>query len=632
MPTTYALAPNAKAQFLDAEGYPVAGGLLYSYASGTTNPLVTYQDQAGTPNTNPIVLDGAGRANLWLGPGAYTLTLKDSTGAQLWSVSNIAAPAQLADIAAALSTATGLTLASLDSNGHVPAAQLPIDLANGIPGLDANKHVLQTELNFNRGGAGAVDRQISAKLADVVHVKDFGAVCDGVADDAAAINAALSSGALVIRGSGLTSKVNSSLTVPAGVTLENISIQAGTAGMNVVLINSYSRLVGVTIRGTGTQQIVERAIYPAANGIIGAYLDRLDISNLTYGVHFQNVTSGGAWPTRCYVNVYVHDLAGKIGNSEGYGVLCSPATLCELHVRASGIPRHALYLSNGAARNKAWVQADSVTNYCVQLFSTASQVETAENEIWIDATNVTNAAGQAGQAWGCGLIQNTNRNRIHVAIDSGGATDGAVQVQGVGATGGPYPTDNVLEVIATGIYTGFAIVNSTDADNTRLINSTLRGHGSGAIVNFGDTGGNVYTPKAAGSVQNCSLDGIDSSTWGVTNNAARGGLLCQFNRIINTAASVKDNSGTRSGFNKSFQKSVAFAGVAAGTTATQTITLPESYTQNVSTQITVVGINILLPGVSAIVSASTATSVTVAFLNGSTQTQNGNIQLFISAD
>jgi hypothetical protein len=79
-------------QFFDNNGVPLAGGLLYSYAAGTTTPLTTYTTSAGnTANSNPIVLDAAGRpANeIWLSAVAYKLVLKTSTGVQLWSMDNI---------------------------------------------------------------------------------------------------------------------------------------------------------------------------------------------------------------------------------------------------------------------------------------------------------------------------------------------------------------------------------------------------------------------------------------------------------------------------------------------------------------------------------------------------------------
>ena len=73
----------------DADGAPLVGGLLYSYAAGTLTPLATYVDQAGvTTNANPVVLDSTGSANVWFGSSAYKLVLKDSVGATLWTVDN----------------------------------------------------------------------------------------------------------------------------------------------------------------------------------------------------------------------------------------------------------------------------------------------------------------------------------------------------------------------------------------------------------------------------------------------------------------------------------------------------------------------------------------------------------------
>jgi hypothetical protein len=47
---------------------------------------------------------------------------------------------------------------------------------------------------FIQTGTGAIQRTVESKLKDVVSVKDFGAVGDGVADDTAAINIAVASG------------------------------------------------------------------------------------------------------------------------------------------------------------------------------------------------------------------------------------------------------------------------------------------------------------------------------------------------------------------------------------------------------------------------------------------------------
>ena len=57
-------------------------------------------------------------------------------------------------------------------------------------------------VSFQQAGTGAVARTSQAKMRDIVSVKDFGAIGDGVADDTAAIQAALNTGKSVDLGVG----------------------------------------------------------------------------------------------------------------------------------------------------------------------------------------------------------------------------------------------------------------------------------------------------------------------------------------------------------------------------------------------------------------------------------------------
>ena len=72
------VTPTAKAQFIDAAGIPLAGGFLYTYAAGSTTPQATYTDStSSTANSNPIVLDSRGEANIWLASTSYKFKLCD---------------------------------------------------------------------------------------------------------------------------------------------------------------------------------------------------------------------------------------------------------------------------------------------------------------------------------------------------------------------------------------------------------------------------------------------------------------------------------------------------------------------------------------------------------------------------
>ena len=86
-----AISPVPFLQFIDANGNPLAGGKLYTYAAGTTTPLATYTTNAGNiANANPVILDSAGRASVWLASGMYKFILKDSTDVLVYTTDNIA--------------------------------------------------------------------------------------------------------------------------------------------------------------------------------------------------------------------------------------------------------------------------------------------------------------------------------------------------------------------------------------------------------------------------------------------------------------------------------------------------------------------------------------------------------------
>ena len=83
--------PTPVQQFLDNNGNPISAGKLYTYASGGSTPLQTFTDSnLGTPNANPVILDSAGRAAVFLSSNSYKFVLKTADDATtLWTRDNV---------------------------------------------------------------------------------------------------------------------------------------------------------------------------------------------------------------------------------------------------------------------------------------------------------------------------------------------------------------------------------------------------------------------------------------------------------------------------------------------------------------------------------------------------------------
>jgi hypothetical protein len=101
-------------------------------------------------------------------------------------------------------------------------------------------------LNFTQAGTGAVTRTVDSKLKDIVSVKDFGAVGDGVANDTAAFNSAAATGKTVFIPAG--SYVISTATSSAHWVLDDGAYVSGLPDINPGtgggILNDTSRLTG----------------------------------------------------------------------------------------------------------------------------------------------------------------------------------------------------------------------------------------------------------------------------------------------------------------------------------------------------------------------------------------------------
>src|SRR6478609_3300214 len=139
-------------QFLNTNGSPNSAGCVFTYAAGTTTPLVTYSDSAGTtPNANPVILNSGGfpsAGGIWLTSEAYKFVVKSAGGVNCASGSTI-------------TTTDGITwstpatvFASILSSGDVTLQQ-PTAATSGA---NQSSNNLRVQGSYWNGSAAAVDQ------------------------------------------------------------------------------------------------------------------------------------------------------------------------------------------------------------------------------------------------------------------------------------------------------------------------------------------------------------------------------------------------------------------------------------------------------------------------------------------
>lgn len=138
----------------DSNGDPLNGGLLYTYAPGTTTNQATYPTVndalLGTnANANPVVLDSRGEATVVISK-PIKLVLKTSAGSTLWTVDNYKAPTD-----SPVTDANGNTIVGFNST---TSAVNYLTLTNNTTGNAPTMSVFGTDSNiglvFQTKGSG----------------------------------------------------------------------------------------------------------------------------------------------------------------------------------------------------------------------------------------------------------------------------------------------------------------------------------------------------------------------------------------------------------------------------------------------------------------------------------------------
>jgi hypothetical protein len=305
---TAQLAPSFVFKAFDNNGNPLANGQLFSYAAGTSTPQATYVDSSQTTqNTNPVILNARGEANVWLDPTlGYKVTLKDSFGNQIWSIDNI--PANSAPTTSIIPSQDNIfTLGNSSfSWANVYLGQ------NHAPVLDT--------VSGNIGYYALTNSESSASVTPTnfsyppLNIKRYGAVGDGVADDGPAIRTAWKvakqQGGTIVLPDGLTYLVSSLDPVTPSLNLPNQNADGsmGTQPVQVLLYCQSGNNIVWDFRGSTIKSSVifggVLLILDNCNNIrfLGPKFQGLQVMS-TGVVSLGSITGGSSYTNGSYNNV-----------------------------------------------------------------------------------------------------------------------------------------------------------------------------------------------------------------------------------------------------------------------------------------------------------------------------------------
>lgn len=259
---------------------------------------------------------------------------------------------------------------------------------------------------FLGGLTGAVQRTTQAKLRDVVSVKDFGAVGDGVADDTAAFNAALTAASSVYVPSG-TYRTTATITlygskklVGAGRT--STAIQCAASGVPVVTLSAgndigisnltLSHSVLATAGGHGihagavTGQTAIQNVILARNWI-GAVLGPCDYNCLHNAIVENNLSDGVRLTTEYAAGNMQWYLFNVLSQKNGgHGFFANALTAANGHSSTGTLIGCATYANSGRGFIAAGTASSRIAS--VRLYGCFFG-EDAQGEVYLDTFSDT---------------------------------------------------------------------------------------------------------------------------------------------------------------------------------------------------------------------------------------------------
>ena len=412
------------AQFFDNSGNILSGGKIYTYTAGTTTPQTTYTSAGGaTAHSNPIILDAAGRVpggEIWLTDGLqYKFLIKTSTDVQIGSYDNILGiNSNFVNYTTSqeIQTATaGQTVFTLTTMVYQPGTNSLSVFVDGVnqygPGaLYAFQETSDTVVTFTAGlhvGAkvkfttsainassygnaeqvsyvppftGSVATNVEFKLAQIVSVKDFGAVGNGAVDDTDAVQAAFNY--------ALSLQANTFSGGSGGVT---IYFPRGIYNVTDLTLAPASGLISTSIAGEGrSSELIYKGVggtcLTVKNNNLFRIVGLMVINNSTgtnTGIKLQTTTPGSSSTNALLQNVQILGFAenlviGSVTDNAASEVLCMNVTIGGQSVATNGI------VVRGATPNTNSLSLHFINcavNTCTYAFQYSGSTSTSNNSL-----------------------------------------------------------------------------------------------------------------------------------------------------------------------------------------------------------------------------------------------------------
>lgn len=334
--------PITHYQFSDANGNPLAGGFVYTCVAGSScpgTPQTSYSNATGSANTNPIVLDAGGFADIWGGTLPYKLVVQDLNGVQQWVADNVPTALVVAPPPTSASSITFVASGASASTITVATAlnMLPSVTYYGAAGTCA----VDDTAAFNRTISATAGKaffvpdgcyKISTPLAPPISTSvGTSMMC---ASQQTVIKYYGSGEALNLVGGG---NANSGLTV-ANCTFDGTNAAASTVGVHEYAF-SAGKMDNVQIRNFPGDGVFNQG------GIGIVWLNPSITNNGGKGMHNVGVVAGGTSYAANANKVY----GGTIGYNGGWGVYEDAALIPTTGPNQNNIYDGVVFEQNGTS-------------------------------------------------------------------------------------------------------------------------------------------------------------------------------------------------------------------------------------------------------------------------------------------